>query len=208
MTLRRRPSARPAILLASALLALGACSIQPDTAPREIPQNDRGLLSPVAPEGGEAAGSTRVYLVAERGGERRLRAVARGVDATPSAVLEELFKGANDQEDEAGLGTTIPPGLQLLSSRSVAGTLQVDVSEEILDVPGPALIFAVAEIVFTASELDGVREVRLKVNGENVPWPDGQGELQSRPLSVYDYPGLAESSQPPYPPIPSGLATA
>jgi hypothetical protein len=200
-------SSRPAFL-ALLLIAVSACSIQPDTAPREIPQHDRGLLDPVTPEGGEAAGSTRVYLVADRSGERRLRAVQRGVDATPSAALEELFKGANDQEDEAGLGTAIPDGLQLLSSRSVAGTLQVDVSEEILDVPGPALILAVAEIVFTASELDGVREVRLKVNGENLPWPDGQGELQSRPLTVYDFPGLAESAQPPYPPIPSGLTTA
>lgn len=201
-------SARRSFAAALVALTTAACSIQPDTAPREIPQDDRGLLDPVTPVGGEAAGSTRVYLVTERGGERRLRSVQRGVDATPSAALEELFKGANDQEDEAGLGSAIPDGLQLLSSRSVAGTLQVDVSEEILDVPGPALILAVAEIVFTASELDGVREVRLKVNGENLPWPDGRGELQSRTLTVYDYPGLAESSQPAYPPIPSGLLPA
>jgi sporulation and spore germination protein len=202
MRVRRLTVAALVVVVAS------ACSIQPDTAPREIPQGDRGLLDPVTPEGGAAAGSTRVYLVADSAGESRLRSVQRAVDATPSAALEELFKGANDQEDEAGLGTAIPEGLRLLSSRSVAGTLQVDVSEEILDVPGPALILAVAEIVFTASELDGVREVRLKVNGESYPWPDGQGELQSRTLTVYDYPGLAESSQPAYPPIPSGVPTA
>lgn len=182
-----------------------SCSIQPDPAPREIPQDDRGLLDPVTPEGGEAAGSTRVFLVVEGDdGERRLRSVQRGVDATATAALEELFKGANDQEDEAGLGTAIPDGLMLLGARPVAGTLQVDVSEEILDVPVPTLILAVAGIVFTASELDGVREVRLKVNGQNRPWPDGRGELQTRPLTVYDYPGLAESSQPAYPPVPSG----
>ena len=196
-----------ALVLAAA--ATTACSIQPDTAPREIPQNDRGLLDPVPPEGGEAAGSTRVYLVAERdGGERFLRSAQRGVDATPVAALEELFKGPNDAEDEAGLGSAIPAGLRLLSARLVAGTLQVDVSEELLDVPVPALIYAVAEIVFTASELDGVDEVRLRVNGQSREWPDGRGELQSRPLTTYDFPGYAESTQPAYPPIPSGTPTA
>jgi hypothetical protein len=185
------------------------CSIQPDTAPRAIPQDDRGLLGQVVPEGGAAAGSTRVYLVAEHDdGERLLRSVQRGVDATPTPALEELFKGANDEEDAAGLGSALPAGLQLLSARPVAGTLQVDVSEQLLDLPAPTLILAVAEIVFTASELDGVREVRLKVNGQNRPWPDGRGELQTRTLTVYDYPGLVESSQPAYPPIPSPVPAA
>ena len=62
---------------------------------------------------------------------------------------------------------------------------------------------AVAQIVFTGSELDGVRTVRIRVDGQTRDWPDGRGELQRRPLTVYDYPGLAESAQPPYPPIPS-----
>lgn len=197
-----------AVGVLAALVATG-CSIQPDTSPRAIPPDDRGLLNPVTPEGGEAAGSTRVYLVAGRDeGQRHLRSVQRDVDATPTAALEELFKGPNDKEDEAGLGTAIPEGLRLLGARPVAGTLQVDVSEEILDLPGPTLILAVAAIVFTASELNGVREVRLRVNGESRPWPDGRGELQERALTVYDYPGLAESSQPPYPPIPSPTPAA
>ena len=196
-------------VIVAMLLAVSACSIQPDAAPRDIPEGERGLLDPVTPEGGEAAGSTRVFLVADGDeGQRRLRSVLRRVDATPTAALEELFKGANDQEDEAGLGSELPAELTLLDADPIAGTLQVDVSQEILDLPAPALLLAVAEIVFTASELDGVREVRLKVNGQNREWPDGSGELQSRALTVYDYPGLAESSQLAYPPIPSEQPTA
>jgi hypothetical protein len=45
--------------------------------------------------------------------------------------------------------------------------------------------------------------VRIRVDGQTRDWPDGNGELQTRPLTVYDYPGLAESAQPPYPPVPS-----
>jgi len=201
--MRRHPGALAALLLLAG--ATAGCSIQPDTAPRDIPPGERGLLDPVTPEGGEAAGSTRVYLVVERGdGEPQLRAVQRAVEATPTAALEELFKGANDQEVESGLGTAIPAGLRLLSARPIAGTLQVDVSSEILDLPGPSLVRAVAQIVFTATELGGVREVRVKVDGESREWPDGRGELQTRTLTTYDYPGLAESSQPAYPPVPSG----
>jgi spore germination protein GerM len=197
-------SRRLAALLGGLALAVTACSIQPDTAPREIPVDDRGLLEPVAAEGGERAGTTRVYFVGDTDeGEPRLRAVPRDVDATPMDALQELLKGTNDQEAEIGLRTSLPPELTLLSARMVAGTLQVDVTDEILDLPAPALQLAVAEIVFTASELDRVRDVRLRVDGQSRAWPDGSGELTTAPLTVYDYPGLAESTQPAYPPIPS-----
>jgi spore germination protein GerM len=195
-------------LLAVLVALLGvaaACSIQPDTSPRDIPQGDGAILDPVDPEGGEAAGSTRVFLVNDEDGDPHLRSVLRSVDATPTAVLTELFKGPNDQEDAAGLRTSLPDGLVLNSARVGAGNLVVDVGPAILDLPTPALRLAVAQIVFTASELDGINTVRLRVDGQDRAWPDGQGELQTDPLTTYDYPGLAESSQPPYPPIPSGL---
>lgn len=192
-----------------AMVALvAACSIQPDTAPRVIPPDDRMVLDPVLAEGGETAGTTRVYLVTERDGERRhLRAVTRDVAATPSAALEELLKGANPQEIDAGLDSELPPGLDLISARPAGSALQVDVTEEILDLPAPAAQLAVAQIVFTASELEGIDEVRLLVNGETRAWPDGTGELTTEPLTVYDYPGLAESTQPAFPPIPSEQPT-
>ena len=49
--------------------------------------------------------------------------------------------------------------------------------------------------------------MRLRVDGETRGWPDGSGELQESALTVYDYPGLAESSQPPYPAVPSQPAS-
>ena len=38
--------------------------------------------------------------------------------------------------------------------------------------------------------------------GEPQAWPDGRGEQQTEALTVYDFPGLAESTQPPFPAIP------
>ena len=95
------------------------------------------------------------------------------------------------------------PDVELLSAGPVARTLNVDVSPEILELQSSALRYAVAQIVFTADELEGVGAVRLRVDGEMRAWPAGRGELQTEPLTVYDFPGFAESAQPPYPAIPT-----
>ena len=193
------------IVAASVVAALlASCAIQPDTSPRDIPVADRPLSADAPAEGGEEGGTTRVFLVRDSDdGTPRLRSVLRSIQPTPHAVMQELLKGPNAQEDERGITSALPRDLVLHSARAGAGVMTVDVSPELLDQPAPQLLLAIAQIVFTASELDGVREVRIRVNGTNRPWPDGQGELQTAPLTVYDYPGLVESTQPAYPPIPS-----
>lgn len=195
----------PAVALIAAALGTG-CAIQPDNAPRDIPAAERGQLDPVPP-GGEAIGQSRIYLVTGdgSGGDRELQTVLRDVDppTDPEAVLRTLIAGPNQGEVDSGMTSPLPPSSTLHSARLVASTLNVDLSGEILELPGSSLRDAVAQIVFTGSELDGVRAVRIRVDGQTRAWPDGRGELQTTPLTVYDYPGLAESAQPPYPPIPS-----
>jgi hypothetical protein len=78
-----------------------------------------------------------------------------------------------------------------------------DGSSEITAQSGERLGLAVAQIVFTATEIDGVRAVRLRVNGQDQRWPKGDGETRDGDLSVYDFPGLVQSAQPPYPAVPS-----
>jgi len=199
---------RPGRVLTALALAVLAtsCAIQPDTSPRDIPNADRALSDPLlGAEGGKSEGSTRVYLVKESDdGTPHLRSVPRSVDPTARGVMEELLKGPNtDEENVDGVTTALPRALVLRSARSGAGVLTVDVSAELLDEPAPKLQLAIAQIVFTGSELEGVREVRVTVRGEIRQWPDGEGELRDEALTVYDYPGLVESTQPAFPPIPN-----
>jgi Sporulation and spore germination len=195
---------RWAVLLVAVAALATACSIKPDSSPQVIPVGDHALNDTFTAEGGEAAGSTRVFLVKEGDdGTAHLTSVLRSVDPTATAVMQELLKGPNAQEEDAGVTSALPRDLVLRSARSGAGVLTVDVSSQLLDEPAPKLLLAIAQIVFTASELEGVREVRIKVNGTIRPWPDGQGELRTTALTVYDYPGIVESSQPPYPAIPT-----
>lgn len=191
---------------AASLLHVAACAIQPDTSPRDVPASERPPLNPVDPEAGASAGSSRIFLLTsdEINGGRQLRSVSRTVpDPTPQAVIEELILGPNQEELEAGLRTELPDELTVKSARPIAETLNVDVSPEILELGGSQLRLAVAAIVFTASELPGVSAVRLRVDGAQRAWPDGRGELKSTPLTVYDYPGLVQSTQPPFPAVPT-----
>jgi spore germination protein GerM len=132
-----------------------------------------------------------------------LQAVARDVDENATDVLGELFAGPNATEMEHQFRTALPAGVQLLSADRHGTVLEVDVTKELGQLSGQVLVAAVAQIVFTASEVDGVQSVSILIDGVDQQWPAGNGELQSAPLTVYDYPGLVQSSQPAYPAIPS-----
>jgi spore germination protein GerM len=186
--------------------ALSACGIGTDDGPRNVPPADQQQLG-VANDrsAGAATGTARVYLLAPEGAgqSQALQAVARDVSENAPEVIGELLAGPNAEELVGQFRTALPSGLQLLSATRRGSVLQVDVSQELGELSGEALVAAVAQIVFTASELDGVQSVKILIDGTGQQWPAGNGELQSVPLTIYDYPGLVLSSQPAYPAIPT-----
>ena len=120
-------------------------------------------------------------------------------------MLESLFAGPNADERDAQLDTAIPADVELLDARPVGQVLTVDVNDVFDDLTPDGLRLAVAQIVSTATDIDGVQSVQLRIDGEPRVWPLGNGELTDRPLTQYDYPGLVESSQPAFPAIPSPI---
>jgi spore germination protein GerM len=195
-------------LVAPALAGLlfAGCGISTDDNPRNIPAVDQEQLGVAADRSaGAATGTARVYLLApEAAGQSQvLQAVARDVDETAAGLLTALFAGPNADEMESQFRTALPAGIQLLSTSRRGAVLRVDISRDLLQLSGQVLMAAVAQIVFTASELDGVQSVKILIEGADQQWPAGNGELQSDPLTVYDFPGLVQSSQPAYPAIPS-----
>lgn len=205
---RWEPHRAHRIVLAALALSmlLAACGISSDDTPRGIPEAQQLPLGIAGvSDAGDATGTARVYLLAPEviGQTPTLQAVARDVDETAGDVLPALFAGPNASELDRQFRTALPADLELLSVSVRAGVITVDVSRELLQLSGQALIAAIAQIVFTCGELSGVRVVEITVDGADQQWPAGNGELQSTPLSVYDYPGLVPSAQPPYPAIPS-----
>jgi spore germination protein GerM len=187
-------------------LLLAACGVSNDDSPRDIPESDQQTLGfNQERAAGAASGTARIYLLgsATAGQTAALLPVARDVNETPTAVLEALLEGANATELTRQYRSAVPAGTELRSASLRSGVLWVDLSAELLQLSGNDLIDAVAQIVFTASEIDGVQSVWILVDGQEQQWPDGSGELQSDPLTIFDFPGLVASAQPAYPALPS-----
>lgn len=189
-----------------ALAAFAGCSIQPEASPNDLPEERANVFGEPA-TGDEAAGTNRIYLLAPPDVEapQRLRSVQRDVLPAAESVLESLFAGPNADERDAQLDTAIPADVELLDARPVGQVLTVDLNDVFDDLTPDGLRLAVAQIVSTATDIDGVRSVQLRIDGELRVWPLGNGELTDRPLTQYDYPGLVESSQPAFPAIPSPI---
>ena len=202
---------RRLLVVAVVALAAGAgCSIQPDASPNDLPAERADVFGELS-TGDEAAGTNRVYLLAptDPDAPQRLRSVQRDVPTdvptAPASVLASLFAGPNASERNAQIDTAIPADIELLAARPVGQVLTVDLNDVFGDLTPEGLRLAVAQIVSTATDIDGVQAVQLRIDGEPRAWPLGNGELTDRPLTRYDYPGLAESSQPAFPAIPSPI---
>lgn len=194
-------------LICVAALAVSACGIANDAAPRDIPLQQRSALidAPVqAPA--TSTGTDRIFLLAPQLPDQpgRLRATPRDVGPSIEARLNSLFGPLSVAEAQARLLTAIPEGLNLHSATlKTNGTLTIDVTDEILSLSSGALIESVAQIVFTALEVRNVQRVQLLVNGTSQQWPGGDGSLRTTPLNAFDFPGLIETSQPNFPAVPS-----
>ncbi len=206
MTSRRSLSAALSILIVA---GASGCGIASDDGPRDIPAADQVELGLGSDRNaGAAIGTARVYFLSPEvvGQAALLESVARDVAETPTALLQALLAGPNQTEQSNQFRTALPVGTELLDARRQGFVLRVDISAAVLELSGQVLITAIAQIVFTASEIEGVRGVTIMVAGADQQWPAGSGELTSAPLTVYDYPGLAPSSQPEYPAFPSPSA--
>lgn len=192
------------------VLVATSCSIDAESTPRNIAVRDRRDLSAFDQVAGAAVGSGRIYLLSPEiiGQARTLQSVARDVGDTPADAMRALFEGPNTTELQALMRSAIPPGTRLIDVTQDGSELVVNVSNELQQLTGEALIDGVAQIVLTASEIASVSAVSIAIDGVPQQWPSASGELQSEPLTRYDFPGLVVSSQPAFPAVPSPAPVA
>lgn len=185
-------------------LAVAGCAIREDDVPRAIPEEEQASFGEIA-TGDAAEGVGRIYLLSPvaPGAQTQLRSVSRVEPANPEELLASLVAGPNEQESAMGLSSAIPNDLEILSARTVVTRLTIDINEALNDLSDDGLRQALAQIVATAVAIDQVQVVRILVNGEIQVWPTGDGEGTDQPLSIYDYPGFLETSQPDYPTLPA-----
>jgi hypothetical protein len=180
--------------------ALTACGVQPDSLPRDVPVADRSLSPAGDVASDDASGESRVYLVAP-GDVRQLRSVPRQ-STSQVDLLNILVAGPTETESTAQLTSAIPPDVTVLAARPVGSVLYVDLSSELTELSGDGLILAVAQIVLTGVDIEGIETVQITVDGERFPWPRADGSTTTGLLRIYDYPGLYMWAQPSYPALP------
>jgi spore germination protein GerM len=190
-------------------LALAACGIPNDRQPRDVAEGEQLQLSDQkAPAQAASAIGPKVYFLSQdAAGQDRLQPAGRNVVATPIAVLTELFNGLTKEEQQTRRWrTAIPADTRLLSVvQESDGTLVIDLNQAFFQATSDAQIKAVAQVVFTATGIDGVQKVKILIEGQPQGWLRGDGTAQpvGEPLTQYAYPELNPTSEPEYPPTPS-----
>lgn len=142
----------------------------------------------------------------------RDEAVATGGEtvATPTVAqgaLEALLAGPDGTEVDAGMGTEIPEGTELLGVDIADGTATVDLSSTFASGGGSlSMTLRVAQVVFTLTQFDTVEEVDVRLDGEAVDGIGGEG-VPSEDLTRADFEAvtpliLVES------PVPGAVVTS
>jgi spore germination protein GerM len=200
---RPRPRLRRllgAVLVIGLLAGVAACGVNADDEPVAIPAEDLppDLLDPNPPTSTTLSGSpttaVTVYLLVRSGNTTRLTPVEREVeDATSRDVINALLAPPSREEQALGLISSIPADTVLLDTQLVDADdeLIVDLSRDLFDVEGSELANAFAQIVWTVTELDGVRQVRFRVDGESARAPNAAGTEQPGAVTRADYSALA-----------------
>ena len=185
----------------SSLVAAG-CGIATDDSPRDIEPRAATPITDTATRGA-ASGAESIFLVAP-GQLDRLDAVARDTGDDPRAVVEAVLAGPSADEVDDGYRSMLPASL-VVNQVEVrdGGVLAIDLSADIRDVVTDDLPLALAQLVYSIDPLPDISSVLVTVDGEEGRWPAGNGELVSGPLTVYDYPGLLESTPPASPTTPT-----
>ena len=136
---------------------------------------------------GESYPTVRVYFFK---GDR-LAAVERrqSPDQPPlKQALEETLAGPTAREMDAGFTTQIPPAVKLRAVKIKGRVAIIDLSRELEDYGGGSARVEgiVAQLVYTATELPGIDQAWLWIEGQSQVVLGGEGLVLDHPLSRRD----------------------
>lgn len=190
-------------LLVAALLVTG-CGVRPQERPEPVttaaaPSTDTG--------NGSSAAGPRLTVFFVRGAA--LAPVERRTDAaTTAAALEQLVEGPTRAEVRTGIRTALAPEVVGVDEVLPEGLTTVSVTRGFTGLTGGNQLLAVAQVVWTLTDLPTVTTVRFVVEGTPVEVPTDAG-LTDRPVGRDDYRSVAPAEPTPTPtPAPSGSTPA
>lgn len=166
------------------LVLVSACGIPVEAAPEEIvldldppPEIEEPALQDLA--------SASIYLVRSDQLVHATRDLP--TPTSPNVILASLFGGVTDPEQRADLRTSIPPGSEILGVMQEGPVLRVNLSRDFVAVGGEEEINAVAQIVLTATSIEGIELVAFELEGVPTDVPVADGALSVDPVGPGDY---------------------
>ena len=175
--MRRRT--RLATLIGVLFLALTACGLTVQGSPQRVDTDvtiPDGSLPSV-----RRVGVVEIYLLREEHLVSVVRSGRTGQDA-----LNLLAAGPTPAEAAAGIGTALPPQPLRFVGEQEDGTAVVHVTEAFAALSRRSQLLAVAQLVWTATDLCCATQVRVLLDGRPVALPTDIG-LTERPVRRNDY---------------------
>lgn len=171
----------------SVVCLLPACGIRDQERP--VPLSNADLPPETAPAEAETdeVEGTSLFLVE---GDR-LRRVQRPPQPSLAAAITTLLAGPRETEASAGLRSAIPAGTTLLGTSIQDGEVRLDLSEEFTSIVGEQYLLAVAQVVYTATEITGLGRVNISIAGEPATLARDDGQLTAGSVGREDYASLA-----------------
>lgn len=175
------------VVVASALLVLGACGVPIESEPVPIELEEAAVPDDNSPVIGELS-TASMFLVRDE----LLVPVTRDLPSptTPEIIFDSLLGPVTEPERRSNLRTAIPPGTQVVSVGIDRDLLLIDLSREFAAVGGEEEILAVAQIVLTATSMDQVGRVAFELDGVSTDVPVASGALSGQPVGADDYQSL------------------
>lgn len=174
-----------------AVVLVASCGIPLDSEPEMVDIGSDDVPDPTGPILGDLT-AVSIYLV--RGDA--LVHVTRDLPSpvSPESVLDSLLDDVTEPEERAGLRTAIPLGTDAIAITRDGPVLTVDLSREFAAVGGEEEILAVAQIVLTATSMDGIEMVAFALDGVPTDVPQAGGALSDDPVTASDYESLVATA--------------
>ena len=173
---------RVLVCFASAVISACGVPVEADFEPIQVDVDPPAGLEEQADEELE---SVSIYLVRNEQLVHATRDLSTPIRA--EEVLASLFQGVTDPEHRSGLLTMIPPGSKILEVAQEGPLLRLDLSRDFAVVGGEEEIRALAQIVLTATSIDGVQSVTFALEGVPTDVPVADGALSVDAVGRGDY---------------------
>ncbi len=166
---------------------MAACGIPVDAQPEAVSVEVAPSPTAESPTPGDLA-AVSMYLVQDDS----LVPVTRELPSPPSltSIFDSLLDGVTEPERRANLRTAIPPDTRTIAVTEDGSVMLIDLSNEFASVGGEEEVLAVAQIVLTATSIEGVDLVAFHLEGVPTDVPVASGALSVDPVSAGDYSSL------------------